>query len=35
MLLIYLQTLSVWDWTVEGESPLCSVDLSPDYGVQV
>ncbi|ESO91649.1 hypothetical protein LOTGIDRAFT_191347 [Lottia gigantea] len=28
------QVLSIWDWTIDGESPICSAQLSPDYGVQ-
>ncbi|KAK6192834.1 hypothetical protein SNE40_004236 [Patella caerulea] len=28
------QLLSIWDWTIDGESPICTAQLSPDYGVQ-
>ncbi|KAL5017193.1 hypothetical protein ScPMuIL_006782 [Solemya velum] len=26
--------LSIWDWTMDGEVPVCSAELSPTYGVQ-
>lgn len=26
--------MSVWDWTVESDSPLCQVSLGPDYSYQ-
>ena len=29
------QTLSIWDWTVESETPVCTAMLDPSYGVQV
>ncbi len=28
------QALAIWDWTVEGEIPLCTAELSPSYGLQ-
>lgn len=28
------QVLSIWDWTVDGDTPLCSAQLKPSYGVQ-
>ncbi|KAH3752677.1 hypothetical protein DPMN_187301 [Dreissena polymorpha] len=28
------QVLSIWDWTVDGDTPLCSAELKPSYGVQ-
>ncbi|KAK2172977.1 hypothetical protein NP493_913g01059 [Ridgeia piscesae] len=28
------QHFSVWDWTVEAESPICMAELSPSFGVQ-
>ncbi|GFR90714.1 WD repeat-containing protein 66 [Elysia marginata] len=28
------QTLAIWDWTVDGDVPICSADLKPEYGVQ-
>ncbi|XP_053376609.1 cilia- and flagella-associated protein 251-like [Mercenaria mercenaria] len=28
------QVLSIWEWTVDGETPLCSAQLKPSYGVQ-
>ena len=29
------QVLSLWDWTVEGETPVCSVTLHGATGIQV
>ncbi|RUS85636.1 hypothetical protein EGW08_006582 [Elysia chlorotica] len=29
-----IQTLAIWDWTVDGDVPICSADLKPEYGVQ-
>jgi len=29
-----LQRLSVWEWTVESEDPLCFISLSEDYSYQ-
>ena len=31
---VYWQHFSVWDWTVEAESPICMAELSPSFGVQ-
>ncbi|WAR02599.1 CF251-like protein [Mya arenaria] len=28
------QVLSIWDWTVDGDTPLCSAELKSTYGVQ-
>lgn len=28
------QTLAIWDWTVESETPLCTAELKPSYGKQ-
>ncbi|KAL4223798.1 Cilia- and flagella-associated protein 251 [Mactra antiquata] len=28
------QVLSIWEWTVDGDTPLCSAQLKPSYGVQ-
>ena len=30
----HLQVLTVWDWTMESDSPLCHTILSTDYGRQ-
>ncbi|BFZ18180.1 hypothetical protein BsWGS_21219 [Bradybaena similaris] len=29
-----IQTLAIWNWTVDGDVPICSADLKPEYGVQ-
>ena len=29
-----VQVLAIWDWTIDGETPICSADLQPSYGVQ-
>ncbi|XP_055861223.1 cilia- and flagella-associated protein 251-like isoform X2 [Biomphalaria glabrata] len=29
-----IQTLAIWDWTVDGDVPICSADLKPEYGLQ-
>lgn len=29
-----MQVVSVWDWTVESEGPLCQAALGPDYSYQ-
>ncbi len=29
------QCLAIWDWTVEGETPVASIEISPKYGQQV
>ncbi|KAK7499056.1 hypothetical protein BaRGS_00009603 [Batillaria attramentaria] len=29
-----VQTLAIWDWTIDGDMPICSADLHPSYGVQ-
>ena len=29
-----LQVLAIWDWTIDGETPICSADLQPSFGVQ-
>lgn len=28
------QVLSIWEWTVDGETPICSAQLKPSYGIQ-
>ncbi|XP_071110877.1 cilia- and flagella-associated protein 251-like [Haliotis cracherodii] len=28
------QILSIWDWTIDGETPVCTAELNPKYGVQ-
>ena len=28
------QTIAIWDWTVEGDTPLCTASLSNEYGEQ-
>ncbi|XP_033747234.1 cilia- and flagella-associated protein 251-like isoform X1 [Pecten maximus] len=28
------QILAIWDWTVDGENPMCTAELKPNYGVQ-
>ncbi|KAL8575873.1 hypothetical protein ACOMHN_014878 [Nucella lapillus] len=28
------QVLAIWDWTIDGETPICSADLQPSFGVQ-
>lgn len=28
------QVLSIWNWTVDGDTPLCTAELNPSYGVQ-
>merc|ERR1712012_628861 len=28
------QTLAIWDWTLNGDVPICSADLKPEYGLQ-
>ncbi|XP_072043906.1 cilia- and flagella-associated protein 251-like [Amphiura filiformis] len=28
------QTVSLWDWTTDGETPICSCELSESYGMQ-
>jgi len=28
------QVLCIWDWTIEGDTALCSATLNPSYGVQ-
>ncbi|XP_071509123.1 cilia- and flagella-associated protein 251-like [Diadema antillarum] len=28
------QTLSIWDWTTDGDTPVCSVELGESYGQQ-
>ena len=32
---IYYQTVSVWDWTINGDMPMCSVVLDDNFGKQV
>ena len=29
-----VQVLAIWDWTIDGETPICSADLQPSFGVQ-
>lgn len=29
-----LQYLKIWDWTIDGEIPLCCAKLNPVYGFQ-
>lgn len=29
-----VQVLAIWDWTIDGEMPICSADLQPSFGVQ-
>ena len=29
-----LQTVSLWDWTTDGETPICSTELKESYGIQ-
>ena len=31
----YYKVLAIWDWTVEGEVPVCSVMLDQKFGIQV
>ena len=33
-LISFVQMLSIWDWTVEAEAPLCTAELDASYGVQ-
>jgi len=33
--LVFFQTVSVWDWTTNGETPMCSVVLDDNFGKQV
>ncbi|XP_071181145.1 cilia- and flagella-associated protein 251-like isoform X1 [Mytilus edulis] len=28
------QVLSIWNWTVDGESPMCTAELNPKFGLQ-
>ncbi|KAL3856807.1 hypothetical protein ACJMK2_011524 [Sinanodonta woodiana] len=28
------QVLALWNWTVDGETPMCTVELKPEFGVQ-
>ena len=32
---LVLQTVSVWDWTTNGDTPTCSVTLDDNFGKQV
>ncbi|XP_070205737.1 cilia- and flagella-associated protein 251-like isoform X2 [Littorina saxatilis] len=29
-----VQIMAIWDWTIDGEMPICSAELQPSYGVQ-
>ena len=29
------QVLSIWEWTVDGETPVCSAELKASFGIQV